>query len=169
MTSTASDDGSVIGRDRARSIAKLTIAALALVLLAYLVSLLPGIERFVPGTRVSLVAVAGALASLAIATILVYLASRLAAVTRLALDGPPELIEHVASIVHWLVVLAAVLVAHSGLAPVVRPVLEEAMWLYDLSFLLVSLPILVVIAVRLYVAIDPAADTLVDTVAGEDG
>lgn len=155
------------GRTAARSLAKLTLAACSLVLLAFLVSLLPGIDRLVPGTPVSVLAVVGAIASTLVAAILLYAAQRLAAITRLVLDGPRELIEDVAAIVHWLVVLAAILVAHAGWAALAEPVLDGFAWAYDVAFLLLSVPILVVLAVRLYVALDPAADVVADSVAGE--
>lgn len=156
-------------RDRvaARSLAKLALAALSLALLAGLVSFLPGIDRLVPGTPVSVLAVVGAVAGVAIAGVLLYAARRLAAVTRLALSGPKPLVEDVAAIVHWLVVLAAVLVAHAGLAAIAEAILDDLLWVYDLSFLLLSVPILVVLAVRLYDALDPAADAVAETVAGE--
>lgn len=167
MTQSRTDSDERIRRDATRTVAKLSPAALSLALLSYLVTLLPGTDRLIPGTNVSVVAVAGAVAGLAITAILLYAAQRLAAITRDVLDGPPRLVEHVASIVHWLVVLAAVLVAHAALAPVVLPVLGDLAWIYDVAFLLASVPILVVVAVRLYVALDPAADLVADSVARE--
>jgi len=154
-----------MGQDTARSVSKLLVAALSLIGLAFLVSLLPGIERLLPGTSVTLVALTGAVASLVVAGILLYAASGLAALVRLLLDGPKPLDEHVASIVHWLVVLAAVLVAHWGLAPVFVPALGEVAWIYDAAFLLLALPSIGVIAARLYVSLDPAAEEVADSLA----
>jgi len=167
MTLTTADGDGRTGRDAVRSVAKLTLGALSVALLAYLVSLLPGIERLIPGTPVSLVAVVGALASVAIAGLLLYVARRLAAITQIVIDGPDPLVEHVGSILHWLVVLGAVLVAHAGLAPVALPILGDLSWIYDVAFLVLSVPILAVVAARLYVSLDPAADSLADRLTTE--
>lgn len=157
----------VVGTDTVESASKIVLGTGALVAVLALASLLPGLDLLVPRTPVTLAAVVGALATLAVVALLLYLASALAALTRLALDGPAEVVEHLASVVHWLVVLAAVLVAHAGLAPAVTPLVDGAAWLYDLAFLLIALGPLVVVATRLYVAVDPLAELIADSVAGE--
>jgi len=62
-------------------------------------------------------------------------------------------------------VLAAVLVVHRGLAGVVTPWLD-AVWAYDVAFLLLALPAVATIAARLYDAIGPGAEAVADRVAG---
>ncbi|WP_135364917.1 hypothetical protein [Halosimplex halophilum] len=157
---------SAVGTDTVESASRIVLGTGALVAVLALASLLPGLDLLVPRTPVTLAAVVGALATLAAVALLVYLASALAALTRLALDGPAELVEHLASVVHWLVVLAAVLVAHAGLAAAVTPLLGDAAWAYDVAFLLLGLGPLVVVAARLYVAVGPLAELVADGVAG---
>jgi len=157
-----------VGPETVESITKIVLGVGALAFVLTLASLLPGLELLVPQTPVTLAAVVGALATVAVVGLLLYLASGLAALTRLALDGPAEVVEHVASVVHWLVVLAAVLVAHVGLAPVAKPLLAGVAWLYDVAFLLVALGPLVVVAARLSAVVDPLASLVAQGVA-DDG
>ncbi|WP_436927894.1 hypothetical protein [Halosimplex amylolyticum] len=159
---------SAVGPETVESASKVLLGTGALVFVLLLASLLPGLDRLLPETPVTLAAVIGALATLAVVGLLLYLASGLAALTRLALDGPAAVVEHVASVVHWLAVLVAVLVAHAGLAPAVTPLLDGARWTYDVAFLLLALAPLAVVAARLSVAIDPLAALVADSVAGED-
>lgn len=151
-----------------RSVAKLSLATVALVGLLLVVSLLPGLDRLAPAAGVSVAAVITGLVSLAVAGLLVVLASGIAALVRELVTGPAELIESIATGCYWLVVLAAVLVAHRGLAALVVPLLGGATIVYDLLFLLLALPPLALAAVALYDALDPAADRLADRVAVED-
>ncbi|WP_254766765.1 hypothetical protein [Salinilacihabitans rarus] len=145
---------------------KLVLAAFSTVFVLYLLALLPGIDRLLPETRVSVAALASAVATFAVVALLWYLASGLAALVRTLL-APRDLAANVASIVHWVVVLVAVLVAHRGLAPAVVPLLGEAAWAYDVAFLLVALAPLSFVAAVLYVTLDPAADLIAGRVAGE--
>jgi len=167
MNSKSDGIRTAFGRERIRAASKVVLGVGAVVFVLALASLLPGLDRLVPGP-VSLVAVAGALVALAVAGLLVYVARGLAALVRLSLDGPRAVVENVASVVHWVVVLLAVLVAHAGLAGVANPLLGDLSWLYDLAFLLVALVPLAVVAARLYVTLDPAADLLADRVADDD-
>ena len=155
---------SAVGPKTVESVSKLVLGAGALAFVLALASLLPGLDLLLPRTPVTLAAVLGALATLVVVGLLLYLASGLAALTRLALEGPADVVEHVAAIVHWLVVLAAVLVAHAGLAPAVTPLVEGVGWLYDLAFLLLALGPLAVVAVRCYVAVDPLAALVAERV-----
>lgn len=143
-----------------RSSIRLLLAAVGLLFLLFLVSLLPGLARLVPQTPVSFAAVVGAVVTLAVVGLLVVLAPMLASLVRVTLAEPKELVEHLASVVLYLVLLVAVLVANQGLAAAVTPFLGDAAWIYDIAFLLLSLPPLVVVAVRLYAALDPATDLL---------
>lgn len=155
-------------RRTVRSLTKLFIAASALLFVTYLLTLLPGVDRLVPSTPVTFVALAGAVATVVLVALLACAAPRLATVTRVVVSGPRAVVEHVAAVVYWLVVLAAVLVAHRGFAGVILPLLDGAAWIYDLVFLLAALPSVVVIAARLYVGIDPAATTVADGLLEEE-
>ncbi|WP_290813304.1 hypothetical protein [Halovivax sp.] len=147
-------------RRTVRAICKLVLATLALLLVVFLVGLLPGID--VSGSTYA--ALAGAVVTLAVVALLGSLATALPPLVREAIPGSRELRERGASATFWLVVLAALLVAHRGLAPAVSA-LGGAMWFYDALFLLAALPPLVLLAACVWAAIDPAADYLAARVA----
>ncbi|WP_135820571.1 hypothetical protein [Halostella litorea] len=154
-----------VGHDTVRSVSKLLLGAASLVFVLYLVTLLPGVDRLVPRTPVTFAAVVSAVATAVLAGLLLYAAPKLALLTRLTLAGPRAVVGNVASVAYWLAVLAAVLVAHRGLAGVVTPFVDGG--LYDLGFLLLALPAVVTVAARLYAALDPGADALADRLAGD--
>ena len=159
-----------VDRDTVQSVGKLVLATLALIWLLYLVSILPGVDRVIPGTPVTFAAIAGAIATVTIVGLLLYLAPALADLVRSTVDGPAQVVDDVASIVHLFVVLVAVLVAHRGLAPLLVPILEQpagihnAGWMYDVLFLALALPPLAILAARIYVSIDPISELLADKV-----
>lgn len=151
-----------LDHESAHRIGKLLLATLALVLLLSLAWLLPGIGRVVPGTPVTFVAVLGALVTLAIVSLLLFLAPALATLVRSTLEGPQHVVEDVATIVQLLVVFVAIVVAHRGLEPVIVPLFGGAGWAYDVLFFALALPPLAVVALLLYVSLDPMAQVLAD-------
>lgn len=155
-------------RNRLRAVTKGVLGVGSLVFVLFLASILPGLDRLVTETGVTIAALVGALATLAAVALLWYLASAFATLTRTALDGPRDVVENLASVVYWLVVLASVLVAHAGFAPVVTE-LVGAEWAYDLAFLVVAVGPLTVVAARLYVTLDPASEMIVDSVVEARG
>lgn len=157
-----------VGRETVRSATKLLLGAGVLVFVAYLLTLLPGVDRLVPQTPVTFAALVGAVATLVVCGLLVLVAPKLASLTRMSLEGPPTVVENLASVVYWLVLLGAVLVAHAGLAGAVVPLFDGFVWLYDVLFLLAALPAVTVIAIRLYATIDPAATQFADRIAGSE-
>lgn len=159
------DTSPVVGHDTTRTVSKLLLSAGSLAFVAYLVTLLPGADRLVPATPVSFVAVVGAIATVVIAALLLLAAPRIAYLTRRSLEGPVALVDHVASAACWIVVLAAVLVAHSGLAGLVVPLPDGVAWLYDVAFLLLALPPVAFVAIHLYQGLDPGAELLADRLA----
>lgn len=154
-----------VSRDAARSVSKLLLAAVSLGFVLYLFTLLPGIDRIVPLTPITFVALVGAIATVVLVALILYATPKLASLTRMALDGPKVVVENLASVVYWLGVLAAVLVAHRGLAGAIGPFLGRFGWLYDVVFLVLSIPSVAFIAVRLYATVDPGADLLADKIA----
>lgn len=164
MTKSISRDS--VDRETVRSVTKILLGAGALVAFAYLLTLLPGVDRLVPQTPVTFAALIGAVATLVVVALLLFAAPKLASLTRLSLDGPRKLVESLASLVYWLVVLGAVLIAHTGFSGLLLPFFEGVTWLYDVLFLLAALPAVAVIAARLYAVIDPAAELFADRVAG---
>lgn len=177
-TDGSATDGSAVretfDRDAVRSASKVVIAAGALVFLLYLFTLLPGVDRLVPLTPVTFAAVVSAVVTVAIAGLLAYAAPKFAALTRMTLQGTDAaehaepVVENVAALVYWLVVLAAVIVAHGGLAGAIVPLLGDLAWVYDAAFLLVALSPVVFITARLTVTIDPLSELVADRVAGPD-
>jgi hypothetical protein len=157
---------SAVERDTVRTASKLLLAAATLVFVLVLLTLLPGVDRLVPETPVSFAALVGAVVTVAVVALLLSLAPRLASLARMRLAGPRAVVENLASVVYWLVVLAAVLVAHRGLAGALTPLLDGATWTYDVVFLLLALPTVTVVAARLSVTLDPGADLVADTVVG---
>ena len=153
-----------IGRDTARSVSKLLLAAGSLVFLLYLLSLLPGIDRLIPRTPVTFAALVATVVTGTIVVLLLYSAPKLASLVRYVLDGPTLIVENLASVAYWLVVLAAVLVAHPGFAGAAMPFVDDLAWLYDVAFLVVALPPVAIVAYRLYVSLDPGAELLAETV-----
>ncbi|RKD95484.1 hypothetical protein [Halopiger aswanensis] len=153
-----------VDRDTVQSVSKLLLATLSLIGLLYLASLLPGIDRLVPGTPITFAAIASVVATVTVVGLLLFLAPALADLVRSTFDGPAGVVDDVASIVHLFVVLVAVLVAHRGLALAIVPLLEGGAWVYDVVFLALALPPLGILAARLYVSLDPIAELLADTV-----
>lgn len=160
------DISNSIDRDTVRSVSKILLTAVSLIFVAYLLTLLPGVDRIVPQTPVTFAALVGAIVSIALVALLLYAAPKIASLARMSLEGPQQVVENLVSIMYWLVVLAAVFVAHRGLAGALVPFFEGFAWLYDVVFLLLALPIVAFIAARLYISLDPGADLVADTIAG---
>jgi hypothetical protein len=156
-------------RDVVRTAARLLLAAVSAAVLLALASLLPGVGRLLPALPVSLLGVAVAVVTVAVVWSLLLAAPRVATLVRVTVDGRASVAEHAAGVAYWLVVLAAVLVAHAGLAGLVVPALGGLAWLYDGAFLLAGLVPLAAVAARLWALVDPAAEAVADAVAGSDG
>ncbi|WIV66208.1 hypothetical protein [Natrialbaceae archaeon AArc-T1-2] len=156
-----------VDHETLRSVSKLVLSTLSLILLLSVVAVLPGVGHVIPGTPMTFVAAVGAIATVAIVGLLLYLAPALAKLVRSTLEGPQPVVDDVASIVQLFVVLVAVLVAHRGLAPALTPLLGGAVWVYDLVFLALALPPLAILAARLYVSLDPMAELLAESVTDD--
>ena len=172
MTESESTATDAFDRETVRSASRVAIAALALVGVLYLFTLLPGVDRLVPLTPVTVAAVAGAAVAAAVVALLLYAAPRVASLTRAALHrtDAAERVERVAengaALAYWLVVLAAVLVAHRGFAGIVVPLLDGFAWAYDAAFLVASFVPLVFVVTRLTVTVDPLSALIADRVSG---
>ncbi|MFC7324300.1 hypothetical protein ACFQMF_06865 [Halorubrum rutilum] len=170
MTESESPATDAFDRETVRSASRVAIAALALVGVLYLFTLLPGVDRLVPLTPVTFAAVAGAVVTAAVVALLLYAAPRVASLTRAALHrtDAAERVERVAengaALAYWLVVLAAVLVAHRGFAGAVVPLLDGFAWAYDAAFLVASFVPLVFVVARLTVTVDPLSTLVADRV-----
>ena len=168
MTETRPSVPESLDRDTVQSVSKLVLATLSLVFVLYLASILPGVDRLVPGAPVTVAAVVGAVVTVAVVGLLLYLAPTLAELVRSTLQGPETVVDDVAAIVHLFVVLIAVLVAHRGLERAVVPLLGGAAWVYDVLFLALALPPLAILAARLYVSLDPISELVAGKVTASD-
>lgn len=166
MTTEQSKFPNDIERSTVRMISKLALGIGGLLVLLYLLALLPGTDRVLPITGATITAIITAVIALAVVALLIYLAGGLASLTTMLLSGPREIVEHLGSIVYWLVILVAVIVAHWGLSLLAGAMLGDWIWVVDVLFLVAALPVLILIAVRMYVSLDPAADLIADTVVG---
>lgn len=155
---------SAIGRDRLETIAKVVLAIAGLLFLAYLAQFLPGTGHLIPASDMDGGVLVGALVTLVVVALLVYLASALARLVSMVLTGPPVLIESISSVVRWLTLLVAILLGHSGLSPLAETILGGARWTFDVAVMLIAIPVLLAIAIRLYIALDPTARYLTDSV-----
>lgn len=154
--------------DTVRSVSKLALTAVWLVLVLALLTVVPGIERLVPHTPVTFAALVGAIATLVMVGLLLYLAPKLASFVRMSLDGSRDVVDSIASVVYWSVVLVAVLVAHLGLAGAIRPLFDVNVWFYDVIFLGLALPAVVMIARRLYTIREPGSELLAEQFVDEE-
>ncbi|ELZ36733.1 hypothetical protein C471_14163 [Halorubrum saccharovorum DSM 1137] len=161
-------------RDSVRSASRVAIAALALVGVLYLFTLLPGVDRLVPLTPITVAAVASAVVTVAVVALLLFAAPKVASLTRAALhrtdaaNHVERIAENGGAMAYWLVVLAAVLVAHRGLAGAVVPLLDGFAWAYDAAFLIGSFVPLVFVVARLSVTVDPLSELVADRVSGPE-
>jgi hypothetical protein len=161
-------------RDSVRSASRIAIAALALVGVLYLFTLLPGVDRLVPLTPVTFAAVASAVVTVAVVALLLFAAPKVASLTRAALHRTDaayhieRIAENGGAMAYWLVVLAAVLVAHRGFAGAVVPLLDGFAWAYDAAFLVASFVPLVFVVARLTVTVDPLSELVADRVSGSE-
>lgn len=145
-------------RDIIRAITKATLAILSLVFLTYLVRLLPGADLLIPSTPLSIASVFGAIVTILLVGLVLLIAPKAATLTRIGLSGPSSVVENIAGVVYWLLVLVAIIIAHRGLAGIFLPVFGGLSWLYDVIFLVIALPVVVFIAARLYANLDPGTD-----------
>lgn len=165
MPQNHTDPEFVVSYETARSIGKLLFGALVTVFVLWLLTLLPGFDRLLPGTPLSAASLLRVLAAVTVAGVLVYAAGSIATLTVATLSGPRELLANAGSIVYWLVVLAAILLFHWGVAPTAAVLLEEHVWIFDTTVLLAALGPIVVVTARLYAVADPAADRFADRFA----
>lgn len=150
-----------------QSVGRRLIAILVVAIVLTLATLLPGIERTVPGTQVTGLAVLEAAGTVVIAGLLVAVTPALARIVRAMLDGPESVVADVADGIRLIVVFVAVIVAYNGVESAVVPLLGNAAWLYDGAFLLIGAVPLALLSVRLYHSLDDMADLFARRVTKE--
>lgn len=143
-----------------QKMSKLTLLVIWLVVMMYLISLLPGVDRIIPQTPVTVVASISAIVTVLIVGLLISLASKLATTVHGIVEPYEPFSEHASSVAYWAVILLAVLIAHRGFAGLVVPFLEELAWVYDSIFLILALPAVVCIGVRIYLMVEPGSQAI---------
>lgn len=154
--------------DAFRAAARRLLAVGGVVFVLALLSVLPGMDRTVPQTPLTVLALVVGAGTLVVVRLLVAAAGDVEDVARQALAGPTELRVTAGVVVKHLVVLAAVLIAYSGLAGVFVPLLapSETAWLYDLAFLGLALVPVAFVTYYLFGALHPTAAHLTRHVVG---
>jgi len=128
----------------------LAVLAAMLVVLG-LATLLPGGDRSLPGTDLTLHAIVVATGTIAIVLWCLRAAPAVGRFVRSALRGPEPVVADAGRIAGALVVFLAVLVADRGLAGVLVPALarSDIRWTYDVAFLFLALVPVASVANRL--------------------
>ena len=143
-----------------KSLIKLVLAVVGLLLFLVFVTVLPGAQRVIPGLPITFAALVSALVTVAIVLLLVKVAVKArSAIQQLRIDVP-EVTARSAVVGFWTVVFFAVVIAYEGFAAAVVPVLVEASlrWTYDLLFFLLGGGPLLVIGYQLFHLLDPLAE-----------
>jgi hypothetical protein len=147
-----------------KPVVKFLLVAGALFLLWGLASALPGIDRLIPTTSVTLGTAIGAAFTLVLVAVLAHVALRIEPVIAQAVAGPTTVARDLASLVKHLLLFAAVLVAHRGFEPLIEPELAavDLAWTYDLTFLALALVPTTVVVIRLFNNVDEVSSRLTD-------
>lgn len=153
--------------DALRPVVYESFMLVAMLVVLGLATLLPGAGRTLPSTTVTIRAVIEAIGTVAIVVWLAHSIPAVARFTRASLVGPDDLVTDLGHIAGGLVAFLAVLVAYRGFAGVVIPTLVggDAVWAYDLAFLVVGLAPLMVVANRLRRNGDEVADLVTAAIA----
>lgn len=153
-----------VSQNLVKSVTKAILIIASVIFLAYLAGFLPGTEYFTPIAGINGGVVMGAALTVVVVGLLLYLSSALGRLLDLVIEGPDEIVEQFSSIVSWHLILVAILVTHIGFSPLMSALLGEASWTFDIAALLVALPVLAIIAFRLYLVLDPAAKYIANRV-----
>lgn len=160
----------MLDRRTVQPVVKLLLVLGGLLVMWGFLSNLPGVERLIPRTPVSLGATIGALLTLGVVAVLVYASAKVRPLVQTTVPGPADLVRDAATILTYAVLFVAVLVAHAGFEPFVEPFLRgPAMgWAYDLFFLVVALVPTVVVAATMYGNLDELSTLITERVVGPD-
>ena len=129
-------------------------------------TILPGADRELLDTGVAVADVVLGIGTLGIVASMLYAAPKLHALVTNALRGPAAVVDDAASIVQYVAVFLAIVIAHAGFAPVVARMIDPN-WVYDLAFLSFALIPLGAITYRFHRAIDPVTAFVTAGLLGE--
>jgi hypothetical protein len=156
-----------VDTDVLRPVVYEALALAAMLPVLGLSTLLPGVDRTVPGLAVTIRELVVATGTVAVVVWLAHSIPAVAALVRSSLVGPDDLVADAGRIAGALVAFLAVLVAYHGLAGVLLPAFgaRDAVWAYDLAFLVVGLVPIAVIANRLRCNLDEVTDLATAAIA----
>lgn len=143
-----------------RSLIKLVLAVVGLLLFLVFVTVLPGVDRVIPGLPLTFAGFISALVTFGIVLLLLQVAAKAKVVIQRLRINVPDVTARSAVVVHWTVVFFAVVIAYEGFATAVTPVLTQAglLWAYDLAFFTLGVAPLVVVGYHLFHLLDPLAE-----------
>lgn len=157
-----------VDRSTIRSVSKLLLMTASLLFVLLLISFLPGIDRVIPSTPITFMALVGAIGTLLVVGLLYLLAPKIALLLRMGISTPESVGYHISSVGYWVIILTAILIAHRGLAGAITPIFDDLVWLYDVVFLFIAIPVLVIVTAHLYASLDPSASYLAKTITEMD-
>jgi hypothetical protein len=159
------------GPTRAQGIVRLLLSVVGLLVLLFLVTLVPPLEREIPGTPVTFEALFTAVLMVVIFGLLVVVADQLGELTRerLAASDAVEdrtLPMNAGATMQYFVIFLAFLVLYRPLAAATVPFLQrnDTPWVYDVAFAAVALLLLVLVGYYGYRCLDPVAKQVSETV-----
>lgn len=117
-------------------------------------TLLPGAHYTIPGTTIAISDTIIGIGTLGIVVSLLYVAPDVQTLTVELLKGEQEIVSNIGYIAKAGVMFAAVLVGHLGFAPVLKGDVLPA-WAYDLTFLVLALMLLGIMAYHYYRILTP--------------
>ena len=153
---------------RVEEITKLLLGAAGLVVLAGLLSIIPPLERTVPGTPdgvfVSFETLVSGLVTVVVVGLFLVVADELEALVVERLPGRDPLVADAGAVVKYLVVFLVLVAAYGPLAAVATPFLmpSDTVWVFDLAYVLVALLPLGVVASIVVGDLDELASVSVD-------
>lgn len=170
MASTSLAVREVLDPEPVRAVAHRVIGLVVMLLVLGLATFLPGSGRTLPGTDVAVYDLVVATGTLVIVGWLGRTATDVGALVEAALDGPDAVVRDLGRAATALVGFLAVLVGYRGLAGLVVPPLARRgiAWGYDLTFLLLGLLALAVVANRLRRNLEAIAEVMANAVGAGD-
>lgn len=157
------------GPTRLESTVKLVLGAFGVVAFAYLASLLPPLDRPLPGTPITVEDALFGIAAVVVLGLFVVVADELERIVAERVDGPAAVVGEAAAVVRYLVVFLAFVAVYEPLARATVPFLaaSDAAWLFDLAYVAVALGLLAAVAVRVARSLDPLAALLAGRIADD--
>lgn len=156
---------------RVKAVVKLVLVAFGVVLFAYLLSLLPPLERALPGTPISYEDALFGLAAVVVLGLFVAVGNQLEQVVDERLTSEDRAVRGTGRMLNYLVVFLAFVAVYRPLARAIVPFLAASgtAWLFDLAYVLVALGLLVAVVLPLYRSLDELARLIAMWLDGREG